>query len=230
MKNINETEAVLLHASKYKETSLLCDFFTLKKGRLSVIAKGARRKNNKFQNIMSPGTLAKISFSGRSDLKTLIEFEELKLFKVQGKDLKIFLYLHELIFKIIEKDSSQEVIFKNLINIYRILETGDSKEIEFSLRRFEYALLNELGYGFDFYRDHQGNKISKKVKYSFHPSEGFTEERSSKEFLKIPGTVIIDFAEGSINTKEARYLIKKVMQQALNFVIEKPINAGKIFE
>ena len=56
---VNQTEAILLHSRNYSETSLICELFTRKHGRVSVIAKGARSKKNKFQNIAAASILAK---------------------------------------------------------------------------------------------------------------------------------------------------------------------------
>ena len=90
----NETEAILLHSRKFSETSLICELFTRKKGRVSVIAKGARSKKNKFQNVAAPNILANVNYSGKNELKTLVSWEEIKFFKILGKDLKILLYLN----------------------------------------------------------------------------------------------------------------------------------------
>ena len=104
----NETEAIMLHSRKYRETSLICELFTKKIGRVSVIAKGARSKKNKFQNITSPNVLANINFSGRSELRTLTAWEELSYFQILGKNLRVLLYLNELIYKLLERENKQE--------------------------------------------------------------------------------------------------------------------------
>ena len=57
------------------------------------------------------------------------------------KKFKILLYLNELIFKLIEKEVKQEKIFDAVINFYKILELGEAKNIEISLREFEYFLI-----------------------------------------------------------------------------------------
>ena len=102
---INQTEAILLHSRNYSETSLICELFTRKHGRVSVIAKGARSKKNKFQNIAAPNILASVNYSGKSELKTLVSWEEITHFSILGKNLKILLYLNELIFKLLEREN-----------------------------------------------------------------------------------------------------------------------------
>ncbi len=224
----NETEAILLFSRKFSETSLICELFTRKKGRVSVIAKGARTKKNKFQNVTAPNILANVNYSGKSELKTLISWEEIKYFPILGKNLKILLYLNELIFRLIEKENQQEKIFDALINFYKTLELGETKSIEISLREFEYFLICELGYGFNFQIDDRGKHIKKDGVYYFHPANGFSE-KPLNNFLKVSGIDIINFTNGKITSSSARSKIKKIMQLAITYIAEKPMNAGVIF-
>lgn len=224
----NETEAIMLHSRKYRETSLICELFTKKIGRVSVIAKGARSKKNKFQNITSPNVLANINFSGRSELRTLTAWEELSYFQILGKNLRVLLYLNELIYKLLERENKQEKIFNGVINLYKTLAASDAKNIELSLREFEYFLICELGYGFDIFYDDKGSKLEKEKTYYFHPALGFTLNYSNN-FLKASGIDIINFSKGKIVTNSARSIIKKIMQLAISNIAERPMNAGIIF-
>tara|TARA_B000000565_G_C23764509_1_gene369716 strand:+ start:925 stop:1623 length:699 start_codon:yes stop_codon:yes gene_type:complete len=225
---VNQTEAILLHSRNYSETSLICELFTRKHGRVSVIAKGARSKKNKFQNIAAPNILASVNYSGKSELKTLVSWEEITHFSILGKNLKILLYLNELIFKLLEKENKQDRIFESLIDFYKVLASGDAKNIEIALREFEYFLICELGYGFNFLYDDNGKKIMREKTYYFHPAQGFSE-KPLNNFLKVSGIDIIDFTNGKITSSSARSKIRKIMQLAISYIAEKPLNAGLIF-
>ena len=225
---VNQTEAILLHSRNYSETSLICELFTRKHGRVSVIAKGARSKKNKFQNIATPNILASVNYSGKSELKTLVSWEEITHFSILGKNLKILLYLNELIFKLLEKENKQDRIFESLIDFYKVLASGDAKNIEIALREFEYFLICELGYGFNFLYDDNGKKIVREKTYYFHPAQGFSE-KPLNNFLKVSGIDIIDFTNGKITSSSARSKIRKIMQLAISYIAEKPLNAGLIF-
>ena len=225
---VNQTEAILLHSRNYSETSLICELFTRKHGRVSVIAKGARSKKNKFQNIAAPNILASVNYSGKSELKTLVSWEEITHFSILGKNFKILLYLNELIFKLLEKENKQDRIFESLIDFYKVLVSGDAKNIEIALREFEYFLICELGYGFNFLYDDNGKKIVREKTYYFHPAQGFSE-KPLNNFLKVSGIDIIDFTNGKITSSSARSKIRKIMQLAISYIAEKPLNAGLIF-
>ncbi len=225
---VNQTEAILLHSRNYSETSLICELFTRKHGRVSVLAKGARSKKNKFQNIAAPNILASVNYSGKSELKTLVSWEEITHFSILGKNLKILLYLNELIFKLLEKENKQDRIFESLIDFYKVLVSGDAKNIEIALREFEYFLICELGYGFNLLYDDNGKKIVREKTYYFHPAQGFSE-KPLNNFLKVSGIDIIEFTNGKITSSSARSKIRKIMQLAISYIAEKPLNAGLIF-
>ena len=138
------------------------------------------------------------------------------------------LYLNELIYKLLERENKQEKIFNGVINLYKTLAASDAKNIELSLREFEYFLICELGYGFDIFYDDKGSKLEKEKTYYFHPALGFTLN-SSNNFLKASGIDIINFSKGKIVTNSARSIIKKIMQLAISNIAERPMNAGIIF-
>ena len=105
---------------------------------------------------------------------------------------------------------------------------GEAKNIEISLREFEYFLICGLGYGFDFQFDDKGKGIQKDGIYYFHPAQGFSE-KPLNNFLKVSGIDIINFTNGKITSSSARSKIKKIMQLAITYIAEKPMNAGAIF-
>ena len=172
--------------------------------------------------------MASVNYSGKSELKTLVSWEEITHFSILGKNLKILLYLNELIFKLLEKENKQDRIFESLIDFYKVLASGDAKNIEIALREFEYFLICELGYGFNFLYDDNGKKIVREKTYYFHPAQGFSE-KPLNNFLKVSGIDIIDFTNGKITSSSARSKIRKIMQLAISYIAEKPLNAGLIF-
>ena len=68
-------DCFLLHHRPHGETSLIVDVFTKKNGKMSVIAKGAKKPKSKFFGYLAPFTKLKITYSGRSELKTLTNID-----------------------------------------------------------------------------------------------------------------------------------------------------------
>lgn len=229
MKSIlKESDAILIHARKFQETSLLCTFFTKEHGKISVVAKGARRKKSKFQSITVPGGIFSITFSGKNDLKTLISCEALKTIDIKGQNLKIYLYLNEIILKTLESEEPMISIFENLISIFEYLNTSEDKDaVELKLRHFEYKLISELGYGFNIKEDVDGNIIEKSLGYSFNPQLGFLKEEKKNNIL---GQDLINYCQNAFDDPQTRSTIKFIMRASLENIIEKPLASKEIFK
>ena len=50
----NLQKAYVIHSRPYKETSLIVTFITEKKGKISAVAKGAKRKNSRLSGNLEP--------------------------------------------------------------------------------------------------------------------------------------------------------------------------------
>ena len=74
--NSNEwDDCFLLHHRPHGETSLIVDVFTKKNGKMSIIAKGAKKPKSKFFGYLAPFTKLKITYAGRSELKILTNID-----------------------------------------------------------------------------------------------------------------------------------------------------------
>ena len=65
----------VLHTRPFSDTSLIADIFSLNHGRMSVLAKGAKKPKSKFFGYLVPFHKLNITFSGRSELKTLTSID-----------------------------------------------------------------------------------------------------------------------------------------------------------
>ena len=65
----------ILHNRNYRETSLLLDVFSRRYGRLSLLAKGARKQKNDKRALLQPGRKINIAWSMRRELGTLTGVE-----------------------------------------------------------------------------------------------------------------------------------------------------------
>ena len=146
MKHNEWDDCFLLHQRAHGETSLIVDMFTRTNGKMSLIANGAKKPKSKFFGYLSPFTKLKITYTGRSELKTLtnIDRDFSKSTNSLSKTSYSLLYINELLIRLLPKDASQEDLF-NLYEDFLIkIHSGD--DIEFTLRHFELDLLDMLGY------------------------------------------------------------------------------------
>ena len=91
--------AYILHQQNYRESSLLIDVLTRDLGRISLIAKGVRKAKSKtasaYFGLLSP---CRLSFVGKSDLKTLTDVEKTGITQeLSGLALYCGFYVNELI-------------------------------------------------------------------------------------------------------------------------------------
>ena len=71
--------AFVLHARPYSETSLMLDMFFEQSGRLTILAKGARRKRSPLKGVLQPFTPLLARYHGKGSLKTLLTAEAVSL-------------------------------------------------------------------------------------------------------------------------------------------------------
>ena len=91
--------AYLIHQRPYSETSQIINLFSRHYGRVDVIAKGSKRPKSKFKSFLQPFSPILVSWSGRSQLKTLrsVDISSGKQSNVSRKHLMSAFYLNELI-------------------------------------------------------------------------------------------------------------------------------------
>ena len=85
--NHNEwDDCFVLHQRSHGETSLIAEIFSKKNGKMSVIAKGAKKPISKFFGYLALFTKLKVTYSGRSELKTLTNIDSCLLYTSDAAD------------------------------------------------------------------------------------------------------------------------------------------------
>jgi DNA repair protein RecO (recombination protein O) len=147
--------AYVLHRREYRDTSLIVELLTPDHGRLSAVARGARRASGRRPGqgaLLQPFLALLVSLSGGSELKTLtsIESQEIRP-QLQGETLYSALYVNELVMRLLHRDDPHPEVFESYRLALSQLAGGQATDLV--LRRFEFSLLEELGYGFDLWTD-----------------------------------------------------------------------------
>jgi DNA repair protein RecO (recombination protein O) len=227
MKHNEWDDCFLLHQRAHGETSLIVDMFTRTNGKMSLIAKGAKKPKSKFFGYLSPFTKLKITYSGRSELKTLtnIDRDFSKSTNSLSKTSYSLLYINELLIRLLPKDASQEDLFNLYEDFLTKIHSGD--DIEFTLRHFELDLLDMLGYGLDFENDIDKNEqIDPEKNYSFIPQRGFRESNTSN----FSGKDIINIRFRDLSKVSKKHL-KHITQEAIHFCLDgRDLSSRDIFK
>ena len=147
---IVRTEAVVLKSLDYGETSQIVTLFTREKGRLAVMAKGARRTKSKFGATLQPMAYTQVVFYHRDTrgLQTLSESAHLEPLLGIRRDLqKITLGLRivELVYALTEEEDPQPSVFRLLAGALRTLDAATARPANV-LPYFQLRFAGALGF------------------------------------------------------------------------------------
>jgi DNA repair protein RecO (recombination protein O) len=241
--------AYVLHSRPFKDTSLLVDFFTENFGRITLVAKGARQQKKKGNFLLQPFVDLKISWQGKSQLKTLISTEmaayvgnvpaedEINITagkdlgsennKLQGNYLYSGFYANELLTYLLPFDEPNTDVFTLYANLLVALK--NKLDLEKTLRLFEFSLLTELGYGIDFTSSAITNEsIDLSKQYYYEPSDGFVCVDFNSEDLDLSSTVgrhifdghiIIGVCNQEYNNKAVRQAAKYISRISFDNIL-----------
>ncbi len=230
--------AYVLHTRAYRDTSLIVEVIAADFGRLSLMARGARRRRRGG----APGTILQpfipllISFSGRSEMKNLTGTEIAGTPPVMvGQRLFSALYLNELLMRLLHRHDPHPELFVAYADTLGVL--ASDVEVESTLRWFELNLLDELGYGFSLNIDgHTGCAVEPGADYCYQPDCGLV--RYSPEFSgagpgrgpeTYAGVQLLAMASGQLGGA-ARDTAKRLLRQVLaNHLGPEPLRSRELF-
>ena len=207
--------AFILQSRKFRETSLIIDVLTQDFGRVSVIAKGARKPNSKTAALLQPFNPLIISFFGLAELKTLTDVEiSGSVINLKGISLYCGFYINELISCFLHPYDPHPELFTHYSDCLSSL-CNDDTNIESVLRLFEINLLECVGYGLQLEFDSNENPIDANKTYLFNSDQPPIEMEqgpfSGKTFLALINRELSD----PLVLSEAKILMRRVINRYL---------------
>ena len=149
----------ILHQRAFRDTSMILDCFTRGYGRKSLIAKGirARTRRTSWKTVVQPFRSLLLSWSEKSQsdsqlgLMTAAEDRPPRI-QLPPALLQCGFYMNELLLYFTTQNDEQPLLFalyeETLTALTHVDQAAQADYLhEFILRRFEYGLLQELGYG-----------------------------------------------------------------------------------
>ena len=207
--------AYILGQRKYRETSLIIDALTQDFGRISLLAKGVRKTKSKTAGLLQAIQPLKISYFGKSDLKTLSHVEVSGEFdNLKGIALYCGFYVNELITCFLHKyDPHPDVFICYKKCLAKLISDSN---IEASLRIFELDLIEATGYGLTLDYDANSNKIDLFSNYHFDVEQGAIPapdgQVSGKTLLALKAKQLLE----PQTLLEAKLIMRKVIATYLN--------------
>lgn len=131
-RSIVRTEAIVLRSLDYGETSQIVTLFTREKGKLGVMAKGARRPKSSFGATLQPMAYTQVVFYYKPTrtLQTLSESSHVESFHRLRRDLKKItagLRIVELVDALMETEDPQPSVFALLVRALRRLNAAERR-------------------------------------------------------------------------------------------------------
>lgn len=226
MSLMTDSAFYILHSRPYQETSVILDAFTWKTGRLSILAKGAKRRSRQWQACLHPFILLQGQWQGRSDLQTLTEVSIVQQHRLQGRSMLMGFYVNELMVRLLQKHAPCPEVFERYHWLLQETIT------EARLRYFEKDLLDLLGYGFSCqYEAETGELIQPGQSYYFQLERGFVYPSYSKTHdILVEGDTIEALDRRSLASKQQQRQAKYVLRHALKPLLgSRPLHSRQLF-
>ena len=227
MKN-NLIKSFIIHARKYRETSMIYDVLTEQQGLISILAKGIKSKRD--GNVLQPFRELRLSYTDRT-LPLLTKYEvESSYHEASNKFMLESLYFNELIYRFIPKNEP----LISLYNLYKehliYMDSTSDNKLMVSLR-FEVLFLKEIGY--EIHSSYSSHYIIEDKKYFYYDYQsGFKEaEKNTHHINLISGTSLKNILNNQLNLvtdkKELRNIIRDILK---NLAGDKDIKSYDILD
>ena len=207
--------AYVLHSYPFRETSLIVEVFSRDHGRVALLARGARRPRSVLRGLLLAFQPLELGWAGKGEVQTLMKAEwQGGQPLLSGKALFFGYYLNELLLHLLPREDTHASLFAAYAAVLRRF-ADDLQEAD--LRRFERALLQELGYGLTLTHDAQGVVIDPDAHYAYEIERGPVRlARPGNSALSVRGKTLLDLADDALSDPATQAEAKQMMRALIN--------------
>lgn len=235
-----EQSVFVLHSRPYRETSALVTFLSPDYGKFNGVVRGVRggrktatQKTALLQPFQQLTVLWRERSHKPSDLVSIqqVELNDLR-FPLSGDASICGLYLNELLYRLLFAQVPVEPLYNHYQQaLYQLLAAKNRSDQAWSLRQFEYHLLNELGQGLICDLDIQQQPIEGDVLYHFYPENGAirAEMDGIGNGIPVQGECLLALAEATFCEPclgQWKQLFRAILNQYLG---DKPLMTRQLF-
>lgn len=222
----------MLHARPYSETSLLLDAFARGHGRLTLVAKGAKRPRSRLASVLRPFQPLLLGFSGKGEVLTLTGAEpDTGGPALHGRALLCGWYMNELLVRLLHRHDAHAALFDAYHEgLAALAASGDE---EGPLRVFETVLLRELGYALVLDREGGTRRpVEDARRYVYVPDLGPVLAASAPPAgVEVHGATLRDLREGTLSSARAARESKALMRALLNGLLDgRPLHSRRLLQ
>lgn len=226
---VDAQPAWVLHSYPYRETSLIVEVFSRDHGRMALLARGARRPQSPLRGLLMAFQPLELGWSGKGEVRTLMKAEwQGGQPLLSGKALFCGYYLNELLLHLLPREDAHERLFAVYSETLRRFADGVN---EADLRRFERALLGELGYGLTLAHDAAGAPIVAEAHYAYEIENGPVRlPQAGMSALSVRGRTLLDMAQDDFSDARSLAEAKSLMRALIShYTGDRQLETRKIF-
>ncbi len=221
----------VLHTYPFKETSLVVELFTRDFGRVSAVAKGARRPRSAMRGMLQSFQPLLGAWSGKLELKTLHSLEWYAgLLMLQGEALMCGFYLNELLLRLLPREDAHEALFDEYTQTLKLLSLAPDNSANI-LRRFELLLLQSLGYAVPLTHNIRDEAVTAEAHYYYLPEVGPVSSKHDyqENGVQLSGKTLLDMAQDDYADLQTQQQSKQLMRLLLaHYLGDKPLHTRQL--
>ncbi|HLA33315.1 MAG TPA: DNA repair protein RecO [Rhodocyclaceae bacterium] len=235
-KRIDAQPSYILHQYAYSETSLVVEVFSRDYGRVAMLARGARRPRSVLRGSLMAFQPLELDWFGGGEVKTLAKAEWLGgMPLLTGRSLLLAYYLNELLLKMLPREDAHASLFAAYVAALHALAQSAGTEVE--LRRFELALLKELGYGLSLEREAEsGAALQPELEYVYRIERGpilkvgAGETDGASAAASVVGKTLLDMAADDFSDARTRRESRQLMRESIaHHLGDRSLQSRRIF-
>jgi DNA repair protein RecO (recombination protein O) len=216
----------VLHSFPFKETSLVVELFSRDFGRLSVVAKGARRPRSALRGMLQSFQPLLGTWSGKGELKTLHSLEWYAgLLRLSGEALMCGFYLNELLLRLLPKEDPHSHLYDTYALTLNALSDRPS-DCAIILRKFELQFLEALGYAVPLAYNVNQERVISDHQYQYIPEFGpsLITSKQQKNGVQLSGKTLIDMSNEDYSDLQTQQQSKQLMRLLMaHYLGEQPL-------
>lgn len=211
--------AYVLHARRWRETSLLVEVLSEHHGRLGLVARGVTGpKRHALRAALQPLQHIRLEATQRGELAWLNSAEQVDSGPLlAGEATLAGFYLGELILRLVPRQDPQPDLYVLYGQVRGRLGAGEP--LAWTLRRFERDLLDALGVGFDFSVDGDGEPLDPAARYRIEAEHGprrIRELRMGERHGGATGRGLLALASDTLPEREDMPGLRRALREALS--------------
>ena len=227
---VDRQPAFVLHAYPYRETSLIVEAFSRDHGRVAMVARGARRPRSVLRGALLAFAPLELCWFGVGELRTLARAEWLGGQPLlAGQSLLCGYYLNELLMRLLPREDAHAALFEHYRSALQALAAGAPAEP--LLRRFELALLRELGFGLRLSAAADtGLPFEAERQYAYVIERGAVSGPADPAAPRLSGAELLDLAQGRLEDPRTLAAAKTLMRYLIDHHLSgAPLHSRRVF-